>query len=635
MEITAGMRDAFIRDTKELYTSLEDYLIRLTSDSADQDALHGAFRCVHSIKSEAGFTGLEGLERVCISAEDILQGMREQNIPISQDEIGNLSGKIEMIKIELDNYRNSYYKDESVEASLPDSKQGIPEAENSLYSLFDDFEKQLVNEAFERGESLYKLRCELSPECKMKYARAYLLINNLEMTVNVIKTIPEVIEGMTSSVIRIYFTTDMKLKEVYSAVNIDEVERIEISELDYSSYVQKAESGTTELQEVLSQGHQLTSILVDISELHKISGYIDDLRLKLIDMKNEISTGAGLPIALNNGLSIISQLVLGMSDAVRDAQMAPISELFLSIPSFASKLAAEMGKKVSIDIEAKEGKTDRRIIEALKDPLLHLVRNAVDHGIETPDDRKKYGKNETGHIRLQSEVRDGKLHITCIDDGKGMDVDEMKKTALQLNFDPDYVDSNGLMQIIRLPGFSTLTQASSFSGRGVGMDSVYQRITETLKGQIQCESTANVGTSFTITIPETKSIIEVMLVKWENMRLAVQKQYVEKTVLIQGNEILQGNDSMYYKGPEGRKVPVFTPEGKLLKSITLDQEKYGLLINYLDYSGLLLIDDLLFEKEMMSEHLQILEEIQPNIRRIELGKTPLDFQMLIPSIVMG
>ncbi|MFN4067748.1 MAG: response regulator, partial [Thermosynechococcus sp.] len=214
-------------------------------------------------------------------------------------------------------------------------------------------------------------------------------------------------------------------------------------------------------------------------------------------------------------------------------RMRPFADLANRYPRLINELSREYGKKVNLIIEGSQVLIDRTVLSVLADPLLHLVRNAFDHGIEPPEERQALGKPAVGTITLKAAYRGNRTVITVADDGWGLDADKIRQTARRLGLDREWLETasdRDLWQLIFEPGFSTASQVTSLSGRGVGMDVVRTNLRQ-IRGDIQIDSIPGQGTRFTITIPYTLSVIRVLLVEAAGMLLAVPTEAIEEMVL--------------------------------------------------------------------------------------------------------
>lgn len=272
-----------------------------------------------------------------------------------------------------------------------------------------------------------------------------------------------------------------------------------------------------------------------------LSGEIGLTKNRLTTLRTEILQGLNTGVTLRSLDESINQLDLLVGDlqnAVMKTRMQPVGRLFQKYPRLARDLARQLGKDVDLVLSGEETELDKTMIEDLNDPLVHLVRNAVDHGVESPEERIAAGKNPQSTIQLTAEQVGDHILITITDDGKGMSPEGLRRKAVEKGL-IDQETANGLdekqcLQLIFMPGFSTKDQISSVSGRGVGMDVVRTNI-QKLNGRIDINSTQGEGTRISISLPLTLAILPVLVVRSCNQPFAVPLAMVREIITFDPN----------------------------------------------------------------------------------------------------
>jgi two-component system chemotaxis sensor kinase CheA len=251
--------------------------------------------------------------------------------------------------------------------------------------------------------------------------------------------------------------------------------------------------------------------------------------------KRDIKQVKGLTFRLNEATVSLGRVANELQEGVMRIRMLPISQLFSRYPRLIHDLVRESGKQVNLDIRGQDTELDKMVIEQIADPLIHIIRNAVDHGIEFPDERKKIGKPESGRLSLEAYHESNHVVIEVSDDGKGIDTDRVKAKAIEKQLvtaeDLDKMSLKDIFGLIMLPGFSTADQVTHTSGRGVGMDVVKKNV-EKLNGTIEIESKRGISTHFQIKIPLTLAIIPALLVKAEHKLFTIPLSVVDETIRI-------------------------------------------------------------------------------------------------------
>lgn len=301
------------------------------------------------------------------------------------------------------------------------------------------------------------------------------------------------------------------------------------------------------------------SIRVDTGRLDQVlnlSGEIGLTKNRLMSLRSDILGGrhdAETLTALDASINHLSLLVSDLQNAVMKTRMQPIGRLFQKYPRLARDLARQLGKEVELELVGEDTEIDKTMVEDLGDPLIHIIRNAVDHGIEMPDERTVAGKPVKAVVRLEACQEGDHILIRISDDGKGMNPAKLQAKAIEKGL-ISAEEARGLsdtqsFNLIFLPGFSTAEKVTDVSGRGVGMDVVRTKV-QRLNGQVSIDSVAGVGTTFTISLPLTLAILPVLLVKLEEQPFAVPLSMVREIIPVNENEIqrIGGKATMSIRG---------------------------------------------------------------------------------------
>jgi two-component system chemotaxis sensor kinase CheA len=332
----------------------------------------------------------------------------------------------------------------------------------------------------------------------------------------------------------------------------------------------------------------LESIRVNIAQLDTIMNLVGEL---------VISKGRLLQIAseydipeLKEAVSIMDKSITSLQDEIMQIRMVKVERVFNKFPRMVRDLARKLGKKVEFVMDGLDTELDRTVLDEISDPLVHLVRNAVDHGIETPEERVAAGKSETGRIRLAAWREKNNIIIELEDDGKGLDVEKIKQKAIERGIvtqtEADSMSEDELKMLIFAPGFSTKDEATEISGRGVGMD-VVKTTVERLGGSVRISSKKGVGTRIRIHLPPTVAIIKSLLVKvgYETYAIPISS-VVEALYVTEDNwKVIHGNPFLIVRG---KLVPAFKlrelfnimngkPEREVGIIVEKEGEKYALI----------------------------------------------------------
>jgi two-component system chemotaxis sensor kinase CheA len=340
-----------------------------------------------------------------------------------------------------------------------------------------------------------------------------------------------------------------------------------------------------------------TTIRIDTARLDQVlnlSGEIGLTKNRIANLKSQIihgKTDQETLKALDIAVSQLDLLVSDLQNAVMKTRMQPIGRLFQKYPRLARDLARQLGKDVELVLSGEETELDKTMIEDLNDPLVHLVRNAVDHGIETAEERKAAGKPPKAIVTLSASQVGDHIFIEIADDGKGMRPDVIRAKAVEKGIidqeTANSLDDRQSLHLILLPGFSTKDQISSVSGRGVGMDVVKTNITK-LNGKIDVVSVPGQGSTFTISLPLTLAILPVLVVRLNNQSFAVPLSMVREIIPIRASEVqrVSGRATMVVRDE-------VLPIRSLARMIGWDSQQipaFGVLMHASDTTFILAVD---------------------------------------------
>jgi two-component system chemotaxis sensor kinase CheA len=309
-----------------------------------------------------------------------------------------------------------------------------------------------------------------------------------------------------------------------------------------------------------------STIRVDIDLLDRMMNLMGELvlvRNQVIQHSTELQDDG-----LTNTCQRLHLITSDLQSGIMQTRMQPINNIWRNFPRLVRDLAISCGKEVNLQFEGADTELDRSILEAIKDPLTHLIRNCIDHGIETPEIRSQLGKPATGHLRLRASQENGKINLEISDDGRGIDTNKLKQKAQQLGAiatqQAETMSEHEAIKLMFLPGFSTKEEVTRLSGRGVGMDVVRQNL-EAVNGTIEVKSEINRGTTFQLKIPLTLAIISVLLVSSGKEQFAIAQNNLQEIVRIEGKEEIERSIEIFYN------VPVYRLRGKILPLIYLNQ----------------------------------------------------------------
>ena len=475
----------FLREATELLEGVEHNLIVLEKQPKDSQLLNDIFRSFHTLKGGAGFLNLTDLVSLCHLTENLFDKLRHNEL--------TLNGKMMDAILAATTAVNKMFKDiSSGKRTQLDSK---------LINLLQHLTDTEVHQD-QSGESNEQVK---NPE--LNWVTLYQAL------------------------------TDLPIQSPLEAANASRGNSGRRSADDPNVVVSSA--GRRETDKIaISREKTIRVDTVRLDEILNLAGEIGLVKNRLNALRGEMLQGKNETInlsSLDKSLAQLSLLVGDLQNAVMKSRMQPIAKLFQKYPRIARDLGGQLGKDVVLEISGEETKLDKTMIEELSDPLVHLVRNAIDHGIELPEQRHAAGKREKATIRLKAEQVGDRIIIEVNDDGRGMTPEALRQKALEkglINVEQaNSMDDRQSLQLIFLPGFSTKEQISSISGRGVGMDVVKTNI-QKLNGQIEILSESGRGTTFTISLPLTLAILPVLIVQLDTQLFALPLTLVREILRI-------------------------------------------------------------------------------------------------------
>lgn len=602
-------RENFILDSENIVKQIQRVL--------DEDfSLKDLYRHIHSLKSGAGFAGLKHMEAAAHRLEDILalSLKRGEDIPgakgIFDRAVDYFSENLTFWKVQ-----GRELSSEALITAFHDAFPGedvsdeVPEERDSFFS---PFEKELLQEARMRGDSFYRITCRIDDEELMLYARFFLVINNLELLVNVIRVFPDISrlkKGETER-ITLYITTDKERKEIYRAVNIDMIKELELSRLDYNDTLREDVSPVSAMR--------ISTVPVESSRIDELNCYVSDL------------TGHLKDIGYNN--PEVDRLLRGMSESVMALSFVSLKELFAFFIPFTAELAERLGCRVVLQCEPGDFTVDRHRADLIRETLMHLIRNSVDHGIESPEERSEAGKKPEGTLILKaSKVKDN-LVITLSDDGRGIDTREVLSRGVKNNYITQGEEIS-LLSLLSLPGFSTARDVNVVSGRGIGLDVVLHNISHLLGGKVRMNNTPGKGLCIDLLIPPEKSALKLTLFKSRGQVYALPAANAVKKFCLKGNKLQREAEGQAYLTLGGEQVPVYSVLGRLSTRQESLSEPYALLIRYLGKKAVIPVDEFVLEKSIYTSEMLLQKTDTSFIRDITLSGKKQNYSYLLPSFI--
>ncbi len=516
----------FLVESYENLDRLDRDLVGLEKNPKDNEALAGVFRTIHTIKGTCGFLGFNKLEKVAHVGENLLTRLRDGQLTLNPELTTALLGMVDAVRQMLG----------SIEASGSEGKRNDGKLIATLTRL-----QQLP-------EAPAKSKLAPVPESTAEAVASPANIGDILMQR----------AGVTAAEVRLAAKTQKEgdprhmgeiLVEQGAARPADIVDALRVQQ---SSRAQATASDST--------------IRVDVGLLDKVMNLVGELvlaRNQILQFANRVQDTSFLSVSQHLNL-----ITTELQEGVMKTRMQPIGNIWGQFPRTVRDVALGCGKEVGIEMEGKETELDKTIIEAIKDPLTHLVRNSMDHGIELPEDRVKAGKDRTGRLILRAFHEGGRVNIEITDDGAGLNLERIRKKAVERAVitaeQAVRMTEREIFNLIFLPGFSTAEKVTNVSGRGVGLDVVKTNV-EKIGGTVDVQSAMGRGTTFRVKIPLTLAIIPALVVTCGGDRYAIPQVSLIELVRLEADEVAKGIELVH-------GAPVYRLRGRLLPLVYLNQE---------------------------------------------------------------
>jgi two-component system chemotaxis sensor kinase CheA len=465
--------------------------------------------------------------------------------------------------------------EEDIKAFLVESYENLSQAEQDILNLEASGDRESLNRIYRALHSI-KGNCGFLSFPKLEavaHAGENLLGNlrdgrrdlNPEIANDLLQTV-DAIRQLLNAIETTSEEGDADYSELIRALEGNKERKFQNCKHVPWNVPKKATSALKTQPSALKTSSSVETIRVDIDLLDRMINLMGELvlvRNQVIQHSTELDNDA-----LTATCQRLHLITSDMQEGIMKTRMQPIGNLWRNFSRLARDLAISCGKQVNLELDGADTELDRSILEAIKDPLTHLIRNCIDHGIETPEIRDRLGKPVTGRLRLRAFQENGKINLEISDDGKGIDTQKLKQQAQQIGAidsqKAETMSDREALELMFLPGFSTKEEVTRLSGRGVGMD-VVRRNLESINGTIDIKSQLDRGTIFQLKIPLTLAIISALLVSSGKQRFAIAQNNLKEIVRIEGKEEIDRSIEKFYN------VPIYRLRGKILPLIYLDR----------------------------------------------------------------
>ncbi len=599
--------EIFIDESKEHLQGMNDVLLELENDYSNINLLNEIFRTAHTIKGMSSTMSFNKVADLTHEMENVLHICRSGELDVDETIIDIIFECFDGLEEYVDNLANTgeegdrdtsdlvrrlkYIADNKTTVGLAESATDLgtditqdktvvaaASSEEQEFKLnFSDVTAEMVNEAKSKGFLAQVIKVTLADDCILKSARAFIVFNTLENfgeIINCLPTAEEIEEEKFDKSFEVLYLSkvdDKMIKEELEAVS--EVAKVEIKTMDFnqmektaSSQPQpqsetkatpktkqakkaknssKASSGKKEERNKASK-----TVRVDIDRLDNLMNLVSELiiiKTRLDDSDTHTSSQN-----MNETIEYLERITTSLHDAVMKVRMVPVERTFNRFPRMVRDLAKDLNKAIKLEMSGEDTEVDRTVIDEIGDPLIHLIRNSIDHGIENKEARALAAKPDTGHVYLRAYPDGNSVVIEVEDDGNGIDPEKIAEKALSKNLvteeQLENMNNTEIINMLFLPGFSTAEVITDLSGRGVGLDVVKTKI-EALSGTVDVTSELGKGSKFTIRLPLTLAIIQALMVNLGTEKYAIPLNTIRIITTINADDIslVQGQEMVLYR----------------------------------------------------------------------------------------
>ena len=536
----------FLAEGREHLQELNLAVVRIEERPDDQDTVDEIFRIAHSLKGMSATMGFAGMAALTHEMEDVFELLRQRKGGLPREAIDVLLECLDALSAAVDAIDESGEEEIEPKPLITRLKGLIRDRDAEEPEVKETAEAPIDLAELADGRRVVQVSATLSDDVQIPSVRAYMVLSALAELGETLACVPspddvETFRGSEIDAWMVSERTDSELAAVVGAVS--DVAHVEVFEAVSDAAVETGDEVVDDAApkkeaaaaaKPKSGGHNskgAATVRVDAERLDQLMHFMGELVLHRTQVE-ALAADADVP-GLSQAMQNLTRTSHALQAMVMQVRMIPVEAVFLRFPRLVRDLSTKLGKQVELELVGKDTELDRTVVDALGDPLVHLIRNSLDHGLEGPEERQKAGKPASGTLKLSARHAGGNVVIEVRDDGRGINpVKVAEKAAERGLIGADAVETTDMAKAIELlfhPGFSTAEVTSDISGRGVGMDAVRTTIRE-LGGEVLMTSELGQGTVAQIRLPLTLAIMAALLVEADGRPFAIPLDRIERTV---------------------------------------------------------------------------------------------------------
>ena len=653
--------EIFIDETKEHLQSLNTQILELEQNPENMDTINEVFRAAHSLKGMAGTMGYKRMQNLTHDMENVFSEVRNEHIKVNASMIDCLFQCLDALDEYLNNIQESgdegtndneiLIKDLNAmltgnSGKAEDKKEEVKTTEadsDTSKEKWKDIplgeaENHVLSEAAKQGKNIIGLTVYVQESCILKAARAFLVFKALEDLGEVIVSNPsaqDIEDEKFDYDFSIIMVSDCDVKKAINAAGyVSEIQEVvgslmtppvfeetveemkeEVAQTETSvSVTQEAPAAKKETKAAPAAAGEKKgkpvvnrTVRVDIEKLDVLMNLVSELIIAKNSLVSATNAEGAVTVGVNEHIEYLESVTTNLHESVMKVRMVPIESVVNKFPRMIRDLQKKLGKKMELYMSGEETELDRTVVDEIGDPLMHLLRNSADHGLESAAVRKERGKPEVGSIFLNAYQEGNNVVIEVRDDGNGIDVDAVRRKAIERGTiteeQAESMSEKEIIDLLFLPSFSTAKQVSDVSGRGVGLDVVRSKI-ESLSGEVEVKSKLGIGSTWIIRLPLTLAIIQALMV------VVGGEKYAISLGNIQTIEDISPSDIKFVQSKE-----VITLRGNVIPLVRLnkvlgiestkkeDENLIAVIVKKGDKQAGLIIDELMGQQEIVIKSL--------------------------------
>ncbi len=637
--------DMFIEESKEHLQFLNEHLLNLEKDPDNKDLINEIFRIAHTIKGMSGTMGFTKIASITHEMENLLDAVRSNKLTICSEIVDLLFSCLDVLDDHISNILSNGKEGDKDNTDLiqhlNDKLNGRQadldgtctfKKDKQVEKELDEYVINAIKKAKSKGMKSHNIIVKLSENCLLKSARAFIVFNTLEAYSEIVYSSPsteDIEDERFDKEFTIVLVTEKSKEEIKKdLLMISEIEKVEVEEITLETtnthdetinYESSDELLVTDTEGSLDKDYESKKsiqekkkntsniigkpVRVDIDRLDNLMNLVSEL----IIIKTRLEdTGNVERSNLNETIEYLERITTSLHDAVMKVRMVPIERVFNRFPRMVRDLAKELGKEIELEMSGEETEVDRTIIDEIGDPLIHLIRNSLDHGIEDPDTRRDRGKPAVGKIVLKAYPDGNNVVIELEDDGAGINVEKVKKKAVDRGIitqaEANDLTVNDAINLLFLAGFSTAEAISDVSGRGVGLDVVKSKI-ESINGVVEVETSQYKGSKFSIRLPLTLAIIPALLINLSEEIYALPLSSIREITPVKINKIrkIQNQEVVLFRN---KTLPIIRLNRVLgIEDSIENEETTMVVVKKGEKEAGLLVDKLIGQQEIVIKSL--------------------------------